>query len=428
MLSYNRLVRFSLNLFFLLMLVLPASFQAFRGVYLGIMLLFSLRFGLTKVLSYDKETIYIGSINIITSIIFIFIGLLLSAPGALNVSTVYVIWPILYFYFIGYNNKLRDILPYMSMILYGSLLSSLFISLFILGTFIGLPGIITSIAKAQDFSVGFYDGFIELNSMNLATVMYSFAFCLTILLLPKKFNYFGAGKMKFINMLCIIVSIVMILISARRAFWMVCLICPLIIILLFKISGIRIKLMKYIMPFIGVAFLGVISFSVLALDLTTINTEFDSIFEFDNPDAESNYLRKEQYEALRDGWLESPIFGKGLGAAADKSVRDEAAPWAYELSYMALIFQTGIIGIVIYSGSIIWIFYKSIKIIKVKDPLTVFLLAPQIVALSCFLIVNASNPYLAKFDYLWVVFLPIATINAISLIPKKGSLEKQILL
>tara|TARA_B110000971_G_C19803123_1_gene405305 strand:- start:163 stop:378 length:216 start_codon:yes stop_codon:yes gene_type:complete len=43
------------------------------------------------------------------------------------------------------------------------------------------------------------------------------------------------------------------------------------------------------------------------------------------------------------------------------------------------------------------------------------LLAPQLVALVCFLIINASNPYLGKFDYLWTIFLPIASINAISL-------------
>jgi hypothetical protein len=43
------------------------------------------------------------------------------------------------------------------------------------------------------------------------------------------------------------------------------------------------------------------------------------------------------------------------------------------------------------------------------------LLVPQLVELRCFLIINASNPYLKKFDYLWTIFLTITSINVISL-------------
>lgn len=396
------------------MLVLPASFQAPRGLFLGLILLFSLRTDLLHKLIFDRTTVYLAIINVGTSIFFIVYGLILSAPGALNVSTVYVVWPILYFYFIGFNSKTSDILPFMSMILYGCIISAILVLLFIINTFIGIPGV-SVIASAQDFTVGFYDGFIELNSMNLATIMYAFSFSLTIVLLPKDLNYFAAGKMKTINFISVVVSLLLILISARRAFWLVCLLSPIIIIALFKLSGIRINLRKYLLPFFGVLLFSGIAFSLLSLDLTIITTEFDTIFEFDNPDAESNYLRKEQYDALVNGWMDSPFFGKGLGATAKGSIRDEAAPWAYELSYMALLFQTGIIGMCIYGGSILWIYFKSIRIMRSQGALAVFMLAPQIIGLTCFLIVNASNPYLAKFDYLWTVFLPIATINAFSL-------------
>lgn len=36
---------------------------------------------------------------------------------------------------------------------------------------------------------------------------------------------------------------------------------------------------------------------------------------------------------------------------------------------------------------------------------------PVLVGTACFLIANTTNPYLAKFDYIWVVFLPVALIN-----------------
>lgn len=396
------------------MLIVPASFQGFRGVFLSLLVLFSFRMDLAKRLFYDKVTVYLAIINIAASVFFILNGLILSAPGALNVSTVYVIWPIIYFYFIGYNSKKSDILPYMSIVLYGGLVSSVLIILFIINSLIGLP-FISSVAAGQDFSVGFYEGFIELNSMNLATVLYVFSFSLTIILLPKEFNYFSKGKLKFLNLLCFILSIVMILISARRAFWVICFICPFIIIAMFKLSNIQISIGKYLRPFLGVAFLTIAAFFILSFDISSFTTEFDTIFEFDNPAEESNYLRKEQYNALVNGWKESPVFGNGLGASASASIRDDSAPWAYELSYIALLFQTGLVGIFIYGGSIIWIIYKSIKIMREQSSLAVFMLAPQIVGLICFLIINASNPYLAKFDYLWTIFLPLATINVFSL-------------
>lgn len=412
--------RYSLSFFFLLMLVLPASFQAFRGMLLGLILVCSLRTDLLYHLVFDKTTVYLAILNIATSFFFVIMGFILSAPGALNVSTVYIIWPILYFYFIGYNSRKQDILPYMNIILYGCIISTVLVLLFIINTFVSLPGI-SAVASAQDFTIGIYDGFIELNSMNLATILYAFSFSLTILLLPKNFNYFKSGKMRNLNFVSLVLALLMILISARRAFWVVCLISPFIVIALFKVIKVSINIRKYLLPFLGVAVLASAVFLMLSLDLTVITTEFDSIFEFDNPDAESNYLRKEQYDALVNGWFENPILGKGLGAAASGSIRDEAAPWAYELSYIALLFQTGFVGMCIYGGSILWIYYKSIKIMRSKESLAIFMLAPQIVGLTCFLIVNASNPYLAKFDYLWTVFLPIATINVFSL--KKDDLQ-----
>ena len=47
-----------------------------------------------------------------------------------------------------------------------------------------------------------------------------------------------------------------------------------------------------------------------------------------------------------------------------------------------------------------------------RIPESAGLLIPTLSGLFCFLIINATNPYLASFDYLWVVFLPVAILNA----------------
>ena len=38
-------------------------------------------------------------------------------------------------------------------------------------------------------------------------------------------------------------------------------------------------------------------------------------------------------------------------------------------------------------------------------------MAASLVGTTCFLIASASNPYLEKFDFLWVLFFPVAIIH-----------------
>jgi O-antigen ligase len=75
-------------------------------------------------------------------------------------------------------------------------------------------------------------------------------------------------------------------------------------------------------------------------------------------------LRAQQFKALLNEWSVNPFFGHGLGASASTIIRSEEMTWAYELSYIALLFQAGLLGFIGYSLAIIWIFYASIKIVR----------------------------------------------------------------
>ncbi len=118
----------------------------------------------------------------------------------------------------------------------------------------------------------------------------------------------------------------------------------------------------------------------------------------------------EQFFALVDGWVNSPIFGAGLGAVAEGSIRSDEMPWAYELYFISVLFQTGLAGFLAYAFGIGWIIFYGLRIIR-RDPLLRLYMIPALVGMLCFLIASNTNPYLAKFDYLWVVFLPVAMIN-----------------
>jgi hypothetical protein len=413
----NKWKEILLVLFFLLMLVLPASFQIQRGILLSILIIFSLRGNNLRTIKYYTPIVYITIVNVFFSIFFFLNGIIQHAPGAYNVTSVFIFWPLLYLYFIGHLSNKDQVIKYIKCIMWGGILSAILVLLYILNT-LGISSVaIPSISIAQDYSVLYEGGAFKLNGANLTTIMYCCIFCLTIVFLPSKYNTLNKQS-KRLAILSLIVCLIFVFLSGRRAFWLVCGISPIIIILTFALAKINMNYGKITIITSGVIVLIGLTLSILAIDNENLKKRFITSLQFDNPDDESNQIRHEQYIALMEGWYKHPLIGSGLGASAVGSIRDDTAPWAYELSYVALLFQTGLIGILVYSLSIFWIVYKSIMLCRV-DVSNAILLIPQLVALVCFLFINATNPYLAKFDYLWVIFLPIATINAILLNKKK---------
>jgi O-antigen ligase len=108
--------------------------------------------------------------------------------------------------------------------------------------------------------------------------------------------------------------------------------------------------------------------------------------------------------------LDQPIFGAGLGASVVGSIRSETMPWSYELSYVALLYQTGIVGFLVYAAAIVWTFWRGIQVIgEGGQPAQIMI--PLLVGLCGLLIANGTNPYLGCFDEMWTLFLPLAVIN-----------------
>jgi len=104
-----------------------------------------------------------------------------------------------------------------------------------------------------------------------------------------------------------------------------------------------------------------------------------------------------------------------LGAAAGYTRSDET-PWAYELSYVALIYNFGLVGFICFAAGGVYVLVALIKLIRDRC-------LPQgertyaacfLAGLVAFLIANGTNPYLAKFDYVWVFFVPLAYIRLYS--------------
>jgi hypothetical protein len=171
----------------------------------------------------------------------------------------------------------------------------------------------------------------------------------------------------------------------------------------------RSSLLKTLSGAAGVATLAVLALqATYGLDLDVVWSTFRTGFQFTvDPVAQTRAL---QFEALIDGWLASPLLGSGHGAPAPGVIRSTEMPWAYELTYAAFLYHTGLIGLLFYGAGVTWIYAHAIRIIREGSRMAPLMVA-VLTGTTTFLIANATNPYLERYDCLWVLFLPLAFVN-----------------
>jgi len=392
-------------LLFFLMLVLPTTFQLERGILLaglggGGLIAATTRWRVSRdILMLWLLTLSLGGCCILW-------GFVKGAPGALRVSTVYILWPIVYMLFVGLVHSPRTIVLFERTLVFGVTVSCLMAIALLFGAVAGQGQLTKEILSFQGAGIGLYDGFIELTLFNLTTVIYGLPYLAALLFTPQAHGWLR--NRTWVGLVLLLVLVVCV-VSGRRAFWLMAVVTPVLIWGLFLLAGIRIRMRSVSVAIMSMLLVSVGGVVVLGLDFNALSDKLVSAFDYSGEQSAS--IRYQQFEALMSGWSDSPLIGQGLGAAADSFVSSEEQPWAYELSYVDLLFQTGLLGVIIYSSAVLWVFYAGIKLVRLR-PGAAQVILPLLAGLAGFLLVNATNPYLWKFDYLWTIFLPVAAINA----------------
>lgn len=123
----------------------------------------------------------------------------------------------------------------------------------------------------------------------------------------------------------------------------------------------------------------------------------DFIYHFDK-----DYdIRFEQRKLLLDAWMESPVWGKGYGAYF---VTSRGRERGFESMYHATLATTGLVGLVLYLLPVYIIIVNLYrKSQKDESPFEAALLFGYISMLIC----SITNPALASFDRLLVIYLCI---------------------
>lgn len=75
----------------------------------------------------------------------------------------------------------------------------------------------------------------------------------------------------------------------------------------------------------------------------------------------SDAIRKSQVRALFDEIEEAPLLGHGLGAYAKANIRDSKLKYSYEVQWVALLMQFGIIGLTIFILPLIYMGYQILN-------------------------------------------------------------------
>lgn len=411
---YRKWLAWPAYLLFFMMLFVPTTYQPIKAVLLVMVLLF---IGI-ETLIRDKLHLHINILlwtlfMVTAGLAFIAIGVVNNTPGALRVGTVYLLWPLVYtFLLTGVDGK--NVVDGLFRVMVFALIAiSLYSILYLLYAVGWLPGVFYfEIDMGQ--IVGIYEGYTEYNLYNIASLNFLVPFVIAMLLVRNKRVEFPVSDL--VLWLACLLGITVAILSGRRAVWLVLALSPLLVIAarMFMARNFRVAtnrrfrhLIVSLPIMVGVLLL--YGTHATGLDISMIWRQLAAGFDFSGGGV-SESARVEQFFALIDGWQQNPLFGAGHGAAATGSLRSVEMPWAYELSYVALLFQTGLVGFFIYSAGVIWIFWMGLKVMRSGHWLGVYML-PTLVGMSCFLIANVTNPYLTKFDYIWVIFLPVALIN-----------------
>lgn len=400
------------SLFFLILFV-PTSYRTVKSVLLGALLVGILVGAFHRArFRLSPQILNLFLFYSLLGLFFVLYGLINGNPGALPLLTVHVLWPLVYMIIISAMLSEAIFRIAMQVLIFSAAAISLYALYYLLYEYGVIPSVLYLELELGQ-AAGFYDGYIEYNLFSISTLIYLFPFVTACLVLWKGKGHDSPVSQKWLLAIFVLTAIASIL-SGRRALWLSMALTP-ILIWAFSLPGKREgrrqgrrRATAALYLSLGLTTLFFVLSMVFDVNIASIAENFLAGFRFDETASASE--RKVQFFALIDGWITSPLLGAGLGAVAEGSIRSEEMPWAYELYILSLLFQTGLVGIFLYAYGIGWIFVQGTQIIRHDVSLRAYMI-PVLVGLTSFLIANNTNPYLGKFDSLWVIFLPVAMIN-----------------
>jgi len=391
----------------LLSIVLPT---AAKSLALGLLILVLWLIGLAFFSGQIHWTERRQAVGVAT-LLFSFFGLLESLygsshgdPGAINVLTVYVIYPPLFFYLgssfqQGDFGRLATLLKVATSIVIATQIA------FVL-SWLGIDG-----GRFAALMIYLYKGsavvdktaeFTVFTLPNVSSLMFLSPYLLADTMIT--------GGKRIISATLFVLTVLACVLASRRAIYPTLALSVVTTIFLswplLKYEHVRARARRglLLLTIIGAGIIG----AAVAVGVVNPHEAVSRLVSLQNVSTTS-YPRVKQFHVMMREVAKRPIIGEGAGAAASY-IRSNSQPWAYELTYVDLLFQFGVLGCVVFACGFIYLVNCMMRAIKnssvpIEERASILSFAVGVIG---FVAANATNPYLSKFSYMWVIFIPIA--------------------
>lgn len=336
-------------------------------------------------------------------------GALQSNPGFIDYLRIYVGWSALYYVLIIAIKDKSDIDNLLVICLYALIGICLFNFYMILDVAGLVPHLIDPDEPftGMDARVGIQSGFIQITTQNIGTLFFLIPLLLSIVLLDTNTRGFNSLFLR----LLLAVSFILVLLSGRRALYMVLALFPIVTLLLSRICGTAVfrRVLLRVQTFYVLMVFALICVALL-LNAFTEWSATDLVDRLSGVFTDDDALRLSQGAALLSKFYESPLFGYGFGAGVSEVVRDPSHPWWYELSYHLLLHNTGLVGVLFFFSLYAYLIFRCVLIVRHNGRRADWVIHLMSGSIG-FMLGNATNPYLASYDFLYAVFLLLVPIN-----------------
>ena len=354
------------------------------------------------------------------SFLFVLEGFFAGAPGAGETALIYVVWPIIYVLVIAGVRTKQIVLGLIGTAIVSTVCIAVYSIIYMLVETNILPpsrffDLISFDWQAQAF--GLHD-YIAMQFPGLNSLPFLVPFLLAALVTCIRGTVDRSLLRRVWLWTAAFLALAAVLISGRRALYLVTLLSPFLtsLFLSFQPTTERHLSRKAL---VRVSAFGLLALVILLIPLNAIYgvtpsglaDRLSAGFNFSPTSEDAGATeRRVQFYALLAGWEENPVLGAGHGSPAFGSIRSDESPWNYELYYLAVLYQTGLLGFAAYAAGIFWIYWMGVRVIRSGGYLSALMVA-CLVGMSSILLASATNPYLARYDAMWAIFLPLAIVN-----------------
>lgn len=386
---------------------MPFSYKEVKISLIVLLLLFAL-VNTRNYLStpINKNILFVFSIYIVTNCLFVLIGILNNNIGVWRTLPVNLIWPILYFIilldarlYVGLNDIELIFKISLAIIIFYVLI---FYSNILFGSSISINQKLIQLNFDPNDSVA--------TAYQIAMPAATSLFFLVPFFISKVLI---SEKKKLSDYLLLTFGVLISFATGRRALILLTIFSPLMILMLSFVLPYRNKVIinRVLKMFLIIFLLMSVVVAILEknkiIDTTFIINKTITYFIPSKSGLENGaIIRNAQKNALIDKWKQRPILGFGYGASVENYIRNEKTSWAYELTYIAKLMNTGIIGVSIYLFFISFLFINLF--FRLKDDYVFYL--SSIAGFIAVLVANGSNPYLDSFEYMWMIYFQIFVI------------------